>query len=72
MNNHLSNAFPKLGAALGTMPLADLPTPVSTRRINLDGERHSLLIKHDDLTATAYGGNKIRKLEYVFHHACFY
>ena len=42
--------------------LADaIPTPI-TRLETADG---SLWVKRDDLTSTFYGGNKVRKLEYV-------
>lgn len=69
MQNHLARAYPKLGTALGTMPLADLPTPVSAREIDVGGTRRQLLVKHDDITGADYGGNKVRKLEYVFKRA---
>ncbi len=51
---------------LPRLPLAHLPTPVEdlprlTRE--LGGAR--LLIKRDDLTGLAGGGNKTRKLEYL-------
>jgi len=69
VDNHLAIAYPRLGAALMTLPLADLPTPVSSASVDVDGNRHDLLVKRDDLTATAYGGNKVRKLEYVLRRA---
>ncbi len=69
MANHLARAFPTLGARLGTLPLGDLPTPVEAREIVLDGDSRTLLVKRDDLTGAEYGGNKVRKLEYVFRRA---
>ncbi len=52
--------FPELVAHLPWQPLADLPTPVQA----LPGLTNGW-IKRDDLTHTAYGGNKVRKLEFV-------
>ncbi len=59
--------------ALGTQPrfpLATLPTPLhEVRRLRaaLGGERRCprLLLKRDDLTGLAFGGNKARKLEFL-------
>src|SRR6202051_3395281 len=50
--------------------LAALPTPLhelSNLRIALGGERRCprILIKRDDLTGLAFGGNKARKLEFL-------
>jgi D-cysteine desulfhydrase len=69
MSNHLARAYPVLGKALGTMPLAALPTPVSARAFELNGGVCEILVKHDDITGAEYGGNKVRKLEYVFQRA---
>lgn len=54
----------------GRVTLTQLPTPVEPLdRLSdwLDGPR--LLIKRDDLTGLALGGNKTRKLEYLLHDA---
>lgn len=69
MNNPLSELFPALGRRLPRLQLGTLPTPVSEMTIRLDQGERRVAIKHDDLTATKYGGNKIRKLEYVFPRA---
>ncbi|MGD9702250.1 MAG: 1-aminocyclopropane-1-carboxylate deaminase/D-cysteine desulfhydrase [Acidimicrobiia bacterium] len=46
--------------------LADgLPTPVT----GMDTGAGTLWVKRDDLTSSLYGGNKVRKLEYVLAHA---
>lgn len=50
--------YPELVAHLPWQPLADLPTPV--QQLTPLG-----WIKRDDLTHAAYGGNKVRKLEFV-------
>ena len=69
MSNHLARAYPVLGQALPTLELADLPTPVSAHEVVVGGETPRVLLKHDDITGAAYGGNKVRKLEYVFERA---
>ncbi|KJC46120.1 hypothetical protein UB31_20150 [Bradyrhizobium sp. LTSP849] len=56
-------AFPRLG-------LADLPTPLEPmKRLtdHLGGPR--LWVKRDDATGLGFGGNKLRKLDYVLHDA---
>jgi D-cysteine desulfhydrase len=53
--------LPTLEAALAPVALADTPTPVQL--LTALGPR--AWIKRDDLTHPEYGGNKIRKLEFV-------
>jgi len=56
-------AFPRLG-------LADLPTPLEPMKrltAHLGGPR--LWFKRDDATGLGFGGNKLRKLDYVLHDA---
>jgi D-cysteine desulfhydrase len=71
MSNHLARAFPLLGSRLASLSLADLPTPVSNASIDIGPTQQEILIKHDDATSTVYGGNKLRKLEYVLQQATF-
>jgi len=55
--------FPRLG-------LADLPTPLEPlKRLSafLDGPR--LWVKREDASGLGFGGNKLRKLDYVLHEA---
>jgi 1-aminocyclopropane-1-carboxylate deaminase/D-cysteine desulfhydrase-like pyridoxal-dependent ACC family enzyme len=52
-------------ARIPWVSLADLPTPVET--IELGGR--SIWVKRDDLTSTVYGGNKVRKLEFILARA---
>src|ERR1700742_2925219 len=55
--------FPRLG-------LADLPTPLEPmKRLTsfLGGPR--LWVKREDATGLGFGGNKLRKLDYVLHEA---
>jgi D-cysteine desulfhydrase family pyridoxal phosphate-dependent enzyme len=56
-------------AALPRIPLAPLPTPLEdasrlARAMAPAGPAPRILIKRDDLTGLAMGGNKVRKLEY--------
>ncbi len=66
----LARRLPALIARLGPLRLADLPTPVA----RLDGMseylgRDDLYIKHDDLSSPLYGGNKVRKIEFLLGEA---
>ena len=57
------SAFPRLG-------LASLPTPLEPMRrltAHLGGPR--LWVKREDATGLGFGGNKLRKLDYVLHEA---
>jgi L-cysteate sulfo-lyase len=61
--SHRLAAFPRLG-------LADLPTPLQPMRrltAHLGGPR--LWVKREDATGLGFGGNKLRKLDYVLHEA---
>src|SRR5215813_14223018 len=56
-------AFPRLG-------LASLPTPLEPMprlTAHLGGPR--LWVKREDATGLGFGGNKLRKLDYVLHEA---
>ena len=65
---YLMDQYPAL--ALPHMPLADLPTPLQeapalAQRLNAA----RLFVKRDDQTARPYGGNKVRKLEWLLADA---
>lgn len=50
--------------------LADLPTPVERLdRLGAEFGLKELWVKRDDLTAPRYGGNKVRKLEFLLSDA---
>lgn len=57
----LFERFPQLARAVPRLPLARLPTPVE----RLPTDAADAWIKRDDLTGTLYGGNKVRKLEFL-------
>ena len=69
MADNLCKALPTLANRLPKTDLADLPTPVECRRMVVRGTGHSITIKRDDLTSQLYGGNKVRKLEYLLRRA---
>ncbi|MBU1043655.1 MAG: pyridoxal-phosphate dependent enzyme [Candidatus Omnitrophica bacterium] len=58
--------YPKLEKQLPYVSLATLPTPVE--RLEEIGDQlglKNLYIKRDDLSGAVYGGNKVRKLEFL-------
>lgn len=61
----LHDRWPTLAAALPHTPLATLPTPLEMRRSPLG----PVLCKLEGATNDAYGGNKVRKLEYALAQA---
>jgi len=69
MSNHLASEYPVIGDKLPVLALGDLPTPVSIETLSLASTSHDIAIKHDNLTGSRYGGNKVRKLEYILSRA---
>lgn len=68
--NALFARFPILGERLPFVSLAKLPTPVDRLpEIEALLPLGGLFIKRDDLTAPLYGGNKVRKLEFLLGEA---
>jgi 1-aminocyclopropane-1-carboxylate deaminase/D-cysteine desulfhydrase-like pyridoxal-dependent ACC family enzyme len=66
----LFESYPLLPGRLPHTPLGSLPTPVQRldglcKRLGVD----NLCIKRDDLSAGLYGGNKVRKLEFLLADA---
>ncbi|MEL6868180.1 MAG: pyridoxal-phosphate dependent enzyme [Pseudomonadota bacterium] len=62
--SYLNERYPLLAQRLSHLPLADLPTPLQPL-----GSNEQLWVKRDDLTHGLYGGNKVRKLEYLLADA---
>lgn len=58
----LFRRFPEIRSRIPWVPLARVPTPVET--LSLDGVP-DIWIKRDDRTGSPYGGNKVRKLEFL-------
>ncbi len=69
MTDYLAAAYPAIASVIPKVSIANLPTPVSHHRIETSAGSHSILVKHDELTNDDYGGNKIRKLEYILQRA---
>ena len=58
--------YPELEGSIPRVPLGNFPTPV--QRLSQLGH-DNLWIKRDDLSSGTYGGNKVRKLEFVLADA---
>lgn len=69
VSDTLSEHFPTLASRLPRQELANLPTPLQVVPLPVDGESHRIAVKYDNLTGSLYGGNKVRKLEYIFPRA---
>lgn len=69
MTDALATAYPRLGAQLRKVQLAELPTPVVLKEVTTPSGTRSIAVKRDDVTNPLYGGNKVRKLEYIFQRA---
>ncbi len=59
-------SYPELETKLPWIELGNFPTPVHMLKNTGDGR---LWIKRDDKSSTEYGGNKVRKLEFVLADA---
>ena len=69
MTDYLGNAFPGIAANIPKVEIATLPTPVSQKNVRIGDVSRRISVKHDDQTSLVYGGNKVRKLEYIFGRA---
>jgi len=67
--DELQSAYRRLGKALSRVPLANLATPVRSTLFPCAGGEVNLVIKEDNRSSRVYGGNKVRKLEYLFGRA---
>jgi len=65
----LFQAYPGLQPRVPWVPLADLPTPLERMERLSAQVGADLWVKRDGLTHPIYGGNKIRKFEFVFADA---
>jgi len=68
-SEHLLSRFPTLRRKLKKIRLTNLPTPVREARYRHRDRTQTIWIKEDNLTGYPYGGNKIRKLEYLLQPA---
>lgn len=66
----LFNAFPALAAKLSYTSIGCFPTPVEPLAgLSIKLKRKNLFVKRDDLSGQVYGGNKVRKLEFLLADA---
>ena len=66
----LFERYPALQTKLPFIALGTLPTPVSrAAKLGIELKLPTLWVKHDDRTGEVYGGNKIRKLEFLLADA---
>ncbi len=68
-HNPLFRRTPALEGRIPWLPLGDWPTPVQRINDPPAGFRGELWVKHDDRSSSRYGGNKVRKLEYLLADA---
>ncbi len=68
-NRELFRWFPEAERSVPWLPLAQLPTPLRQFDIELPGGRAPVWVKRDDVAADPYGGNKVRKLEFLLADA---
>ena len=62
--------YPALREHIPFVPIGDLPTPVTElAHLGREAGCGRLFIKRDDQSATLYGGNKVRKLEFLLGEA---
>jgi D-cysteine desulfhydrase len=69
ITDSLGMQFPELAAQLPKSPIADLPTPLDEVELADALATSRIFVKRDDLTNKLYGGNKVRKLEYLLQRA---
>ena len=67
--DYLSARFPNAGKTLKRENFANLPTPAGDVLVDHASGQRTISLKHDNLTGDLYGGNKVRKLEYLLKHA---
>lgn len=63
--NYLDAMYPALATSVQRVSLASTPTPVRRIRVAHDGHERDISVKLDNLSGNKYGGNKVRKLEYL-------
>lgn len=68
-DNPLFRRHPELEGRIPWTRLGEWPTPVSRIEEAPEGFGGQLWVKHDDRSSPIYGGNKVRKLEYLLADA---
>lgn len=65
----LFRRFPRLAEAAPVLDIGDFPTPVAPMKALGAAWGVDLWVKRDDVTGEQFGGNKVRKLEYLLAEA---
>lgn len=65
----LFRRYPGLEDRIPWIPLGTFPTPIEMVRLTTPEGPVRVLVKRDDRTAALYGGNKVRKLEFLLAEA---
>ncbi len=60
---------PAVEGRIPWVPLGNFPTPLERMRIETPDGAREILVKREDLSAVPYGGNKVRKLEFILAEA---
>lgn len=71
MSRRLYELFPRAAGGIPWVELAKLPTPIESVMLPPAGGEPALsvVVKRDDISGDAYGGNKVRKLEFLLASA---
>lgn len=65
----LFRRYPELATRIPWLPIGDFPTPVEPLDLGGATQGAELWVKRDDLSGRPYGGNKVRKLEFILADA---
>jgi D-cysteine desulfhydrase len=65
----LFGRHPQLAGAIPWTSLGDFPTRIDRVSLELPGGARDILVKREDLCSATYGGNKVRKLEFLLADA---
>lgn len=68
-NRPIFDRYPDLKNKIPFIPLGVFPTPVQKIQLKKVNKSNEIYIKRDDLSGEEYGGNKIRKLEFLIAKA---
>jgi D-cysteine desulfhydrase len=69
MSDRRAAILSSLDSCLPRVTLSELPTPVLSARLDDTCGSRLIAVKRDDLSCDRYGGNKVRKLEYLLKKA---
>lgn len=67
--NYLGERYPVIGRTLATAGLTLAPTGLTSHPVAHAGRERLVYVKHDEASGKLYGGNKVRKLDYLLARA---